>query len=225
MSAIFCCPGSSPVTILVQPSDDPVLASASPQFLNGGVDSENGCSVFSSLPFMTGLLGEPQNEISIIRINTSQSWHFGGGIGAEEYDFYSVMLHEFIHSMGIGSRINPDGTTLGNGFSPWDLHLEINGQPLLEKEDAPEGADCCYTYKVNGDLDLPGDIIAASVNGEITVAGVPVCVQTPPTIMQANDFPPLFYNMLSHLDEDCNCLLYTSPSPRDQRGSRMPSSA
>ena len=35
------------------------------------------------------------------------------------------------------------------------------------------------------------------------------------------------------LDEDCSrlygvealCLLYTSPSPRDQRGSRMPSSA
>ena len=25
--------------------------------------------------------------------------------------------------------------------------------------------------------------------------------------------------------EDCFCLLYTSPSPRDQRGSRMPSSA
>ena len=24
---------------------------------------------------------------------------------------------------------------------------------------------------------------------------------------------------------DCSCLLYTSPSPRDQRGSRMPSSA
>ena len=24
---------------------------------------------------------------------------------------------------------------------------------------------------------------------------------------------------------DCVCLLYTSPSPRDQRGSRMPSSA
>ena len=25
--------------------------------------------------------------------------------------------------------------------------------------------------------------------------------------------------------KDCNCLLYTSPSPRDQRGSLMPSSA
>ena len=26
-------------------------------------------------------------------------------------------------------------------------------------------------------------------------------------------------------DQDWRCLLYTSPSPRDQRGSRMPSSA
>ena len=26
-------------------------------------------------------------------------------------------------------------------------------------------------------------------------------------------------------NQACNCLLYTSPSPRDQRGSRMPSSA
>ena len=29
----------------------------------------------------------------------------------------------------------------------------------------------------------------------------------------------------THDDIDRNCLLYTSPSPRDQRGSRMPSSA
>ena len=27
------------------------------------------------------------------------------------------------------------------------------------------------------------------------------------------------------LNKPCVCLLYTSPSPRDQRGSRMPSSA
>ena len=30
---------------------------------------------------------------------------------------------------------------------------------------------------------------------------------------------------LSIGDDACDCLLYTSPSPRDQRGSRMPSSA
>ena len=30
---------------------------------------------------------------------------------------------------------------------------------------------------------------------------------------------------ISHIMRDLVCLLYTSPSPRDQRGSRMPSSA
>ena len=30
---------------------------------------------------------------------------------------------------------------------------------------------------------------------------------------------------LNNVDHIKNCLLYTSPSPRDQRGSRMPSSA
>ena len=31
--------------------------------------------------------------------------------------------------------------------------------------------------------------------------------------------------LLSQMDLAGSCLLYTSPSPRDQRGSRMPSSA
>ena len=34
-----------------------------------------------------------------------------------------------------------------------------------------------------------------------------------------------FTNMLVKLIEDYNCLLYTSPSPRDRTRSRMPSSA
>ena len=32
-------------------------------------------------------------------------------------------------------------------------------------------------------------------------------------------------NKIFYKDENKSCLLYTSPSPRDQRGSRMPSSA
>ena len=32
-------------------------------------------------------------------------------------------------------------------------------------------------------------------------------------------------NFTKWVDEQMDCLLYTSPSPRDQRGSRMPSSA
>ena len=45
-----------------------------------------------------------------------------------------------------------------------------------------------------------------------------------------NDFSTACYVITRHhakklIDLHCNCLLYTSPSPRDQRGSRMPSSA
>ena len=32
-------------------------------------------------------------------------------------------------------------------------------------------------------------------------------------------------SLIDAVDEETDCLLYTSPSPRDQRGSRMPSSA
>ena len=35
----------------------------------------------------------------------------------------------------------------------------------------------------------------------------------------------LWRDLASRTNEDIGCLLYTSPSPRDQRGSRMPSSA
>ena len=37
--------------------------------------------------------------------------------------------------------------------------------------------------------------------------------------------PPLHTGLFRHLHDHSICLLYTSPSPRDQRGSRMPSSA
>ena len=38
------------------------------------------------------------------------------------------------------------------------------------------------------------------------------------------DVDSLYFTMLNH-NKRSVCLLYTSPSPRDQRGSRMPSSA
>ena len=40
-----------------------------------------------------------------------------------------------------------------------------------------------------------------------------------------NDGPLQMRGVLKFIEEPMICLLYTSPSPRDQRGSRMPSSA
>ena len=44
-------------------------------------------------------------------------------------------------------------------------------------------------------------------------------------IARQNGLPLLVYLGLSEDYAYASCLLYTSPSPRDQRGSRMPSSA
>ena len=59
-------------------------------------------------------------------------------------------------------------------------------------------------------------------NGNEVVADVDVGT----TLMEAaldNDIPEIIGECGGCLS--CACLLYTSPSPRDQRGSRMPSSA
>ena len=51
--------------------------------------------------------------------------------------------------------------------------------------------------------------------------------RTKDTVDKANELLDNFANMLIKrgIKVDRPCLLYTSPSPRDQRGSRMPSSA
>ena len=48
-----------------------------------------------------------------------------------------------------------------------------------------------------------------------------------PALVAWNDatFAPSDFRAIARIGQDGNCLLYTSPSPRDQRGSRMPSSA
>ena len=68
-----------------------------------------------------------------------------------------------------------------------------------------------------------GDLIRDSnriLNGGETSVRVLVSADTEQQCFQ------LGFDVLQSLgDQIMNCLLYTSPSPRDQRGSRMPSSA
>ena len=54
---------------------------------------------------------------------------------------------------------------------------------------------------------------------EITLNGSSVSVKGPNGELDLTLYPNI------KLAQDEDCLLYTSPSPRDQRGSRMPSSA
>ena len=57
--------------------------------------------------------------------------------------------------------------------------------------------------------------------------GVPQTLQSPmtPGALPAYSYPPMLSDPGGPSGIPRGCLLYTSPSPRDQRGSRMPSSA
>ena len=60
------------------------------------------------------------------------------------------------------------------------------------------------------------------------VSNTATCLMLMPIVLaclkQVND-PKLTTPLIISVAYACSCLLYTSPSPRDQRGSRMPSSA
>ena len=68
-----------------------------------------------------------------------------------------------------------------------------------------------YEFQIDWDGSVTPPLITVSINGSVVVGpfatqGGTICDDP------ADNQPPI-------------CLLYTSPSPRDQRGSRMPSSA
>ena len=52
-----------------------------------------------------------------------------------------------------------------------------------------------------------------------------VLLRVPIVVAEQNAVPGLANTIIGRFAKECACLLYTSPSPRDQRGSRMPSSA
>ena len=62
-----------------------------------------------------------------------------------------------------------------------------------------------------------GRIVIAVLNGELTVKRFKLLGRTAQLHSENSKYTPITLHE--------GCLLYTSPSPRDQRGSRMPSSA
>ena len=58
-------------------------------------------------------------------------------------------------------------------------------------------------------------------------SGIPIITEEGKgySILEGYNVPPIMFSEEEALALITACLLYTSPSPRDQRGSRMPSSA
>ena len=83
-----------------------------------------------------------------------------------------------------------------------------------------------YTAVPDGDVDLA---LIDQSNAELTInAGTTdaqLCYKYTLELDACHCSPAQFVSVTQQVVSTCTCLLYTSPSPRDQRGSRMPSSA
>ena len=89
-------------------------------------------------------------------------------------------------------------------------------------------ASWLWFFVAKGELDIVS-VLGTANRGEL--------IQPPRQLQDANlrevsgqafvfsDLEPRWSMVIPGTDGLCDCLLYTSPSPRDQRGSRMPSSA
>lgn len=152
--------------------------------------------------------GITTSQHALIQINANISdFYIGpaGGIGANEFDYYTVVLHEALHTLGFGSRITPSGAASQGFYSLWDLNL-INpaGDYMILVEMEEEGA-CCAEYEFNDD-DFPNmpDIIwnqdCGLTNVQFDVVLLPpVNAEYGPGQLD----PSTFMNVLSHLDRDC----------------------
>ena len=90
-----------------------------------------------------------------------------------------------------------------SGYNYFQTTKEMNFT-IYSKEDCP------YCHKVKTVLELTGSKFVVYTLGEDFTRE-----QFYDEFGEGSTFPQVL----------CDCLLYTSPSPRDQRGSRMPSSA
>ena len=112
-----------------------------------------------------------------------------------------------------------DGPVAVNGVGATDdTNLNDDGMDMVTGTiNVNYGADGAGATTGNGDFTSSGNQLA----GNLTSNGVPVDVSfnaDTNTYVGTADGQTVFTMVI-------NCLLYTSPSPRDQRGSRMPSSA
>ena len=89
-----------------------------------------------------------------------------------------------------------------------DAAKEFGAQAIMTPADCHNGSE--RVEAAVGALEIKPDIVV-NFQGD--------AVLTPPWVIQD------LLSAMGDTDADCACLLYTSPSPRDKRQSRMPSSA
>ncbi len=118
------------------------------------------------------------------------------------YDLYTIVLHEALHVLGVGSLINLNGLYVGR-HTRWDTHLYSQTENLNVLDDEPSSLfGCCSVKKVHDDIVIPEGLVSfCSSNPMITVGAnnpnLQVNAAYPISLSQITDGELM--NILSHL--------------------------
>jgi hypothetical protein len=144
-----------------------------------------------------------------IQFNFGYSWGFGDAVGAGQYDFTAVVLHELLHSLGFLSLVSAAGQNSGTARSVFD-HFIVTS-------DGTNVIGLGYVWNTRFDPNLTGGDGGLYFGGAAAVAayGGPVPLYTP------NPFRP--GSSMSHLDDTTftgtdeqvmNAMRFSGPSVR-----------
>ena len=132
-----------------------------------------------------------------------------GGQKAEQSMMKKGEIHDFILS----------GTDMKMTTTQADVLFFINGSIV------PSGIVTTGDQEVTSGLILTTpyteQVVLEVMNNQGQTSIINVAIENGTPIVNGEDW----YEKMEFITSVCACLLYTSPSPRDQRGSRMPSSA
>jgi hypothetical protein len=157
------------------------------------------------------------SQHALIQVNSNLSNFYIGpeaGIGANQYDFYTAILHEALHVLGFGSQISQTGAPMQGFYTLWDLNLRNPaGDYLIQSTPAGIGS-CCATYEFN-DNDFPNmpngiwNQNCGANNLQFDVVQLPPVNGEYPTQPMDDDW---FSQVLSHLDRACGTEHYVMNS-------------
>lgn len=218
--------------IVNSPSTSGVLGAASPYYvlpppnssitgivdnvvwttINSGIDGYT--NVFS--PLSSG--GFFHNFIALNFENINFNWNLlENPTGANEYDLYSVVLHEAIHALGFSSQIDFDGTSKFNTgyeyFTRYDMFLKTqSGQNLITNN----GSCSLYQFGFNPALGNPNAILSPNpttcggssfipYDGSLDNTNCNAAIEYAGSINQPVYTPDCFErpSSLSHFEDEC----------------------
>ncbi|MEL7422850.1 MAG: T9SS type A sorting domain-containing protein [Bacteroidota bacterium] len=219
-----------PISISKSVLGNGVLAFASPTYveniLNDGCGIENSAiwqminSSSSSLNTSPLPLGIPAGFIGVNSIVPfGNNWHTidedqsptDPDVDTNEYDLYSVVMHEALHLLGFASRIRLTGGPTSGFYSRWDkLLYGTTTNTFLINSSASE--ECCDFHEFNFTdyPNLPEDVTNSCSSNPLfqdIVCGSDhlATINGGPNTPQSNGE---FLNALSHIDKDCDQVPY-----------------